>query len=30
MGIGLTTAYRHWLFARAWLRDAIAGQDGKG
>ncbi|HJQ80385.1 MAG TPA: sigma-70 family RNA polymerase sigma factor [Lacipirellulaceae bacterium] len=25
-GISRTTAYRHWLFARAWLHDAIAGQ----
>jgi RNA polymerase sigma factor (TIGR02999 family) len=25
-GIGRTTAYRHWLFARAWLHDAIAGK----
>jgi RNA polymerase sigma factor (TIGR02999 family) len=24
-GISRTTAYRHWLFARAWLRDAIVG-----
>jgi RNA polymerase sigma factor (TIGR02999 family) len=24
-GISRTTAYRHWLFARAWLHDAIAG-----
>ena len=23
-GISRTTAYRHWLFARAWLHDAIA------
>jgi RNA polymerase sigma factor (TIGR02999 family) len=29
MGIGRTTAYRHWLFARAWLRDAMVGEDGK-
>ena len=28
MGIGRTTAYRHWLYARAWLRDAMVGQDG--
>ena len=26
LGIGRTTAYRHWLFARAWLHDAIAGK----
>jgi RNA polymerase sigma factor (TIGR02999 family) len=25
-GISRTTAYRHWLFARAWLHDAIAGK----
>jgi len=25
-GISRTTAHRHWLFARAWLRDAIAGK----
>jgi RNA polymerase sigma factor (TIGR02999 family) len=24
-GISRTTAYRHWLFARAWLHDAIVG-----
>jgi RNA polymerase sigma factor (TIGR02999 family) len=24
-GISRTTAYRHWLFARAWLHDAITG-----
>jgi RNA polymerase sigma factor (TIGR02999 family) len=24
-GISRTTAYRHWLFARAWLHDAIEG-----
>ncbi|HEY4234770.1 MAG TPA: sigma-70 family RNA polymerase sigma factor [Lacipirellulaceae bacterium] len=27
-GISRTTAYRHWLFARAWLYDAIAGKPG--
>jgi RNA polymerase sigma factor (TIGR02999 family) len=26
-GISRTTAYRHWQFARAWLYEAIAGQD---
>lgn len=26
-GISRTTAYRHWQFARAWLYDAIAGQE---
>jgi RNA polymerase sigma factor (TIGR02999 family) len=25
-GISRTTAYRHWLFARAWLHNAIAGK----
>jgi RNA polymerase sigma factor (TIGR02999 family) len=25
-GISRTTAYRHWLFARAWLHDAIVGK----
>jgi RNA polymerase sigma factor (TIGR02999 family) len=25
-GISRSTAYRHWLFARAWLHDAIAGK----
>jgi RNA polymerase sigma factor (TIGR02999 family) len=24
-GISRTTAYRHWLFARAWLHEAISG-----
>jgi RNA polymerase sigma factor (TIGR02999 family) len=28
-GISRTTAYRHWLFARAWLHDAIAGKCGR-
>jgi RNA polymerase sigma factor (TIGR02999 family) len=27
-GISRTTAYRHWLFARAWLYDAMAGKPG--
>jgi len=27
-GISRTTAYRHWLFARAWLHEAIAGKAG--
>jgi RNA polymerase sigma factor (TIGR02999 family) len=27
-GISRTTAYRHWLFARAWLKDAIDGPAG--
>lgn len=28
-GISRTTAYRHWLFARAWLHEAISGtRDG--
>jgi len=26
MGISRATAYRHWTFARAWLRDAIGGE----
>ena len=25
-GISRTTAYRHWLFARAWLHEAMAGR----
>jgi RNA polymerase sigma factor (TIGR02999 family) len=25
-GISRTTAYRHWLYARAWLHDAIGGR----
>jgi RNA polymerase sigma factor (TIGR02999 family) len=25
-GISRTTAYRHWVYARAWLHDAIAGK----
>lgn len=29
-GISRTTAYRHWLFARAWLHDAIAGRNAIG
>ena len=28
-GLSRTTAYRHWLFARAWLHDAIAGKAGE-
>jgi RNA polymerase sigma factor (TIGR02999 family) len=28
-GISRTTAYRHWMFARAWLKDAIDGQAGE-
>jgi RNA polymerase sigma factor (TIGR02999 family) len=27
-GISRTTAYRHWLFARAWLFDAMDGKAG--
>jgi len=27
LGIGRTTAYRQWLFARAWLHDSIAGKE---
>ncbi len=26
-GISRTTAYRHWQFARAWLRSAISGRE---
>jgi len=26
LGIGRTTAYRQWLFVRAWLHDAISGK----
>jgi RNA polymerase sigma factor (TIGR02999 family) len=29
-GISRTTAYRHWLFARAWLHDAIMGKNSIG
>jgi RNA polymerase sigma factor (TIGR02999 family) len=30
-GISRTTAYRHWLFARAWLHEAISGRrEGTG
>jgi predicted DNA-binding protein (UPF0251 family) len=25
LGMSRATAYRHWTYARAWLRDAIAG-----
>ncbi len=28
-GISRTTAYRHWMFARAWLKDAIDGCPGE-
>jgi RNA polymerase sigma factor (TIGR02999 family) len=27
LGLSRATAYRHWTFARAWLRDAIRGAD---
>ena len=27
LGLSRATAYRHWTYARAWLRDAIAGAD---
>jgi predicted DNA-binding protein (UPF0251 family) len=27
LGISRTTAYRHWIFARAWLCDAITGNE---
>jgi len=28
LGVSRTTAYRHWIFARAWLCDAITGKAG--
>lgn len=28
-GISRSTAYRHWLFARAWLFDAMGGKTGE-
>jgi len=27
LGISRTTAHRHWVYARAWLRDAIIGRE---
>jgi RNA polymerase sigma factor (TIGR02999 family) len=27
LGISRATAYRHWTYARAWLRDAVAGAE---
>jgi RNA polymerase sigma factor (TIGR02999 family) len=27
LGLARATAYRHWTYARAWLRCAVAGQD---
>jgi RNA polymerase sigma factor (TIGR02999 family) len=27
LGMSRATAYRHWTYARAWLRDAIGGDD---
>lgn len=27
MGIARASAYRHWMYARAWLREALAGQE---
>jgi RNA polymerase sigma factor (TIGR02999 family) len=27
LGLSRATAYRHWTYARAWLRDAVAGAD---
>jgi RNA polymerase sigma factor (TIGR02999 family) len=27
LGISRSTAYRHWLFARAWLHNAMAGRE---
>jgi len=29
MGISRATAYRQWVFARAWLHDAMTGEDSK-
>jgi RNA polymerase sigma factor (TIGR02999 family) len=29
-GISRATAHRHWLYARAWLRDAITGKEKVG
>lgn len=29
-GISRTTAHRHWVYARAWLRDAITGREKDG
>src|SRR5262249_13629586 len=28
LGVSRATAYRHWLYARAWLRCAIGGEGG--
>jgi RNA polymerase sigma factor (TIGR02999 family) len=28
LGLSRATAYRHWTYARAWLRDAVAGGTG--
>ncbi|MFO0795852.1 MAG: ECF-type sigma factor [Gemmataceae bacterium] len=27
LGLSRATAYRHWTYARAWLKDAVAGAD---
>lgn len=27
LGLSRATAYRHWTYARAWLRDAVSGAD---
>ena len=27
LGVSRATAYRHWTYARAWLKDAVAGAD---
>ncbi len=27
LGLSRATAYRHWTYARAWLRDAISGAE---
>ena len=27
LGLSRATAYRHWTYARAWLRDAVSGAE---
>ena len=27
LGMSRATAYRHWTYARAWLRDAVSGPE---
>ena len=29
IGIASSTAYRHWTFARAWLHEAIRGEEAE-